>query len=215
MLHTISSTAEALSSLHLCHSNCLHNCSVAAILLSIYSEAAAAHESYHPNSSPVFHQRIVLCCKKHFSFFFPPLFYTLLLYFCLSVEIAANFDCRSKLEQNHRSSSIYNIVFKDHRNYCLMIFFLILHLHSKTKNYYLMIIFKLILHLHSNTQKKFNDFFHVDSASAFRNSLKYFHCGWGGEWVQPLEQGLNKSFRDGLPVLVYNEAFATSRDDTQ
>jgi hypothetical protein len=31
----------------------------------------------------------------------------------------------------------------------------------------------------------------------------------------PLEQGLNKSFRDGLPVLVYNEAFATSRDDTQ
>jgi hypothetical protein len=26
---------------------------------------------------------------------------------------------------------------------------------------------------------------------------------------------LNKSFRDGLPVLVYNEAFATSRDDTQ
>jgi hypothetical protein len=150
-----------------------------------------------------------------FPFFFPPLFYTLLLYFCVSVEIAANFNCRSKLEQNRRSSSIYNIVFKDHRNYCLMIFFLILHLHSKTKNYCLMIIFKLILHLHSNTQKKFNDFFHVDSASAFRNSLKYFHCGWGGEWVQPLEQGLNKSFRDGLPVLVYNEAFATSRDDTQ
>jgi hypothetical protein len=29
-----------------------------------------------------------------------------------------------------------------------------------------------------------------------------------------LEQGLNKSLRDGLPVLVYNEEFATSRDDT-
>jgi hypothetical protein len=65
---------------------------------------------------------------------FSPSFYTLLLYFCLSVEIAANFNCQSKLEQNHRSSSIYNIVFKDQRNYCLMIFFLILHLHSKTKN---------------------------------------------------------------------------------
>lgn len=36
-----------------------------------------------------------------------------------------------------------------------------------------------------------------------------------GLFSAPLEQGLNKSFRDGLPVLVYNEAFATSRDDTQ
>ncbi len=66
-------TAEAIPSLHLCDSHPLHTCLVAALLLSVSSQAAA-HKGYNPNSSAVFHQRTLLCCKRFSGFSFNQFF---------------------------------------------------------------------------------------------------------------------------------------------